>query len=48
MGFSSIYFENDGRGAGGCGVHLSPWIHQESPSDTEVHEEQQLRVERGT
>ena len=21
--------EQDGRGAGGCGVHLSPWIHQE-------------------
>ena len=19
----------DGRGVGGCGVHLSPWIHQE-------------------
>ena len=21
--------EQDGRGVGGCGVHLSPWIHQE-------------------
>ena len=21
--------EEDGRGVGGCGVHLSPWIHQE-------------------
>ena len=21
--------EQDGGGAGGCGVHLSPWIHQE-------------------
>ena len=20
--------EQDGRGVGGCGVHLSPWIHQ--------------------
>jgi len=21
--------EQDGGGVGGCGVHLSPWIHQE-------------------
>lgn len=21
--------EEDGRGVGGCGIHLSPWIHQE-------------------
>ena len=21
--------EQDGEGVGGCGVHLSPWIHQE-------------------
>ena len=21
--------EQDGRGVSGCGVHLSPWIHQE-------------------
>ena len=21
--------EQDGAGVGGCGVHLSPWIHQE-------------------
>ena len=21
--------EQDGRGVGGCGVHLSPWMHQE-------------------
>ena len=23
------FIEQDGRGEGGCGVHLSPWIHQE-------------------
>ena len=21
--------EQDGGGVGGCGIHLSPWIHQE-------------------
>ena len=26
----------DGGGVGGCGAHLSPWIHQDTPSDTEV------------
>ena len=31
--------EQDGRGVGGHGVYLSPWIHQEYTSDTEVHAE---------
>jgi len=25
----NIYREKDGGGVGGCGVHLSLWIHQE-------------------
>ena len=25
----NIYREKDGGGVGGCGVHHSPWIHQE-------------------
>ena len=28
-----------GDSVGGHGVHLSPWIHHESPSNTEVHAE---------
>lgn len=38
--------EQDGGGVGGCGVHLSPWIHQEYTSDTEVLAEHQLTVDR--
>ena len=37
--------EQDGGGVGGYGEHLSPWIHQDTPSDTEVHVEHQLRVD---
>ena len=40
--------EQDGGGVGGCGVHLSPRMHQDSPSDTEVHAEHQLRADRST
>ena len=40
--------EQDVGGVGGCGVHLSPWRHQEFTSGTEVHAEHQLRVDRST
>ena len=40
--------EQDGRGVGGRGVHLSPRIHQEYTSDTEVHAEHQLSMDRST
>ena len=40
--------EQDGRRAGGHEVYLSPWMHQDVPSDTEVHAEQQLRADRST
>ena len=40
--------EQDCGGVGGHGVHLSLWIHQDTPSDTEVHAEHQLRVDRST
>ena len=38
--------EQDGAGVGGCGVHITAWIHQEDTSDTEVPAEQQLRADR--
>ena len=37
--------EQDGGGVGGCGVHLHGYIRN-IPSDTEVHTEHQLRVDR--
>ena len=40
--------EQDGGGVGGRGVHLSPRIHQDTPSDIEVHVEYRLRAERST
>ena len=43
--------EQDGRRVGGCGVHISPQIHQKYQKytlDTEVHAEHQLRVDRRT
>ena len=40
--------EQDGGGVDGRGVHLSPWIHQEYTSDTEVHAEHQLKADRKT
>ena len=40
--------EQDGGGAGGHGVHLSPQTHQEYSSDTEGHAEPQLRAGRST
>ena len=38
----------DGGGLGGRGVHLSPWILRNTPLDTEVNSEHQLRVDRST
>ena len=43
-----ILEEEDGRELGGQGVHVSPWIHQEYTSETEVLAEHQLRVGRNT
>ena len=40
--------EQDGGGAGGHGVHLSPRIHQDTPLDTEKGPEHQLRADRST
>ena len=40
--------EQDGGGVDGRGVHLSPRIHQEYTSDTELHAEHQLRADRST
>jgi len=45
--------EQDGRGVGGHGIHLSPWIHQEYTfrhrcMHAEVHAENQLRADRST
>ena len=40
--------EQDGGGVGGRGVHLSPRIHQEYASDTEVHAEHRLGADRRT
>ena len=40
--------EQDGGGVGECGVHLSPWRHQEYTPGKEVHAEHQLRVDRRT
>ena len=40
--------EQDGGGVGGRGLHLSLWIHQEYPSDTEMHAEHPPREDRST
>ena len=40
--------EQDGAGLGGCGVHITAWIHQEDTSDTEEHAEPQLRADGST
>ena len=40
--------EQDGGGVGGRGIHLSPRYIKNTPSDTEVPGEQQLRVDRST
>ena len=40
--------EQDGRRVGGHGVHLSPRMYQEYTSDTDMHAEYQLRVDRST
>ena len=40
--------EQDGGGIGGRGVHLSPQNIRNTPSNTEVHAEHQLRVDRST
>ena len=42
----SLRREQDGREAGGCEEHLSHGYIRNIPSDTEVHAEQQLRVDR--
>ena len=39
--------EQDGRGVGGHGVPLQEYIRN-TPSDTEVHAEHQLRADRST
>ena len=44
----SLLGEQDGGGVGGCGVHLSPGIHQEHIFRHRNHAEHQLRVERRT
>ena len=38
--------EQDGRGVGGRGVHLFHGYIRNTPSDTEVHAEHQLKVDR--
>ena len=44
---TKIMGEQDGGGVGGCGVHLSPRIHQEYTfQTTEGHAENQLREDR--
>ena len=40
--------EQDGRGVGGHGVHLSLWVHQEYTSDTEVHALHQMKADMST
>ena len=40
--------EQDGGGVGGRGVHFSPQNIRNTPSDTEVHAEHQLRADRTT
>ena len=40
--------EQDGGGVGGRGVHLSHGNISNTPSDTEVHGEHQLRADRRT
>ena len=40
--------EQDGGGIGGRGVHLSSQNIRNTPSNTELHAEHQLRVDRST
>ena len=40
--------EEAGRGVGGRGIHLSHGYIRNTPSDTEVHAEHQLRADRRT
>ena len=40
--------EQDGGEVGGRGVHFSPRYIRNTPSDTEVHVEHQLRADRRT
>ena len=44
----NIWGEQDGRGVGGCWVHLSQRYIRNRLSGTEVHAEHQLRADRNT
>ena len=44
----SLRREQDGREAGGHGEHLSHGYIRNTPSDTEVHAEHQLRADGST
>ena len=42
------YGEQERGGVGGHRIHLSPRVHRNTPSDTEMHAEHQLRADRST